>query len=294
MSILHMETQSVRSTGQRLETLGGNMEAQTRQLSRSVLDMDWSGPSRIEFLEEFMRIALGLSLASRQIITLNQRLQREVDEWEQADSSFGVSISNLPSHGTGSPPSAHPIDSYNNFAEYMKQFILYQGDTVLCNTYSQLMILHALGIDVELSDLTFIIDPTMAGFFPNYLLNKYDVETEGVPSENQQQWLNHQLEQRKGIILMVNNDILYDGDKDNQGFLGITGGTRHAIVITGVQYVNGKPIAYTVLDPAQGKEISFAADSLINAWKDIGYPGAATKSPIPLPGNTHGGSSGAW
>ncbi|MCI0732050.1 MAG: WXG100 family type VII secretion target [Chloroflexi bacterium] len=91
MPILRMETDLVRNTGSLLQQTTDRLSEQTQQLQQSVkfLSNQWQGSSRDIFIaevESLLRQMFGLVDSG---VTLNQRLQREVDEWEQAGSQLG-------------------------------------------------------------------------------------------------------------------------------------------------------------------------------------------------------------
>ncbi len=198
---------------------------------------------------------------------------------EVAAAPFKIAASTLPAQ----QKTAVPVTDNISLADYMKNFALHQGDSELCSTFAQLMILNAMGKDIDIQDVG-LIDRVVDGFDIDHLINKYGIETENV-SNNPQEWLLDSISQNKGIIITVDSDILWYG-KDAPGILGDYGG-RHEIVVVG--HSDGY---YRILDPAQGKITIISERTLINAWEDMGYKGRATKEPMPI--DKSGGGGGAW
>lgn len=92
MPLLHMETDSVRGVGNQLQQAAVSMQQQTQQLNNSVRNLanGWQGPSANIFVGEIQPLLQKLNQFARAGGTLNQRLQHEVDEWEQVASVLGV------------------------------------------------------------------------------------------------------------------------------------------------------------------------------------------------------------
>lgn len=99
MPLLHMETDLVRGVGSQLQQAASSLQQQTQQLTYSVqaLSSAWQGPSADIFANEIQPILQRLNQTALEGDTLNQRLQREVDEWERISSLFGA-ISGLGSY----------------------------------------------------------------------------------------------------------------------------------------------------------------------------------------------------
>lgn len=92
MPILHMETDLVRSVGNQLQQASGLLEQQAQQFNQSVhtLGSAWQGSSADIFHGEAQTLLQQLTRLSDAGSILNQRLQHEVDEWEQVDDHFGL------------------------------------------------------------------------------------------------------------------------------------------------------------------------------------------------------------
>lgn len=104
MPIHHMETASVRGTGQALGQYADALHQMTSALrqSSSHLSSSWSGPSSEEFANTIGPELLALAKLAEAGMVLQSRLIREVEEWERVDSHFGTGI------GAGGPGIAGP------------------------------------------------------------------------------------------------------------------------------------------------------------------------------------------
>jgi uncharacterized protein YukE len=91
MSLLHMETDLVRGAGYQVQQASTSLQQQTHQLNYSVQNLAgvWQGPSANIFVAEIQPLLFRLNQFAHAGEVLNQRLQREVDEWERVGSSFG-------------------------------------------------------------------------------------------------------------------------------------------------------------------------------------------------------------
>jgi uncharacterized protein YukE len=91
MPILHMETELVRGVGHQLQQASNSVQQQSQQLHYSVQSLAnaWHGPSADIFVIEIQPLLQQLNHFANSGDTLNQRLQREVDEWQQVGSRFG-------------------------------------------------------------------------------------------------------------------------------------------------------------------------------------------------------------
>lgn len=91
MPVLHMETDLVRGVGTQLQQVASSLQQQTQQLNYSAqaLSNAWQGPSADIFVNEIQPLLQHLNQTSLEGDTLNQRLQREVDEWERIGTDLG-------------------------------------------------------------------------------------------------------------------------------------------------------------------------------------------------------------
>jgi len=87
-----METDLVRGVGGQLQQAAGSLTQQTQQLNVSVQTLlsAWQGNSADIFVGEISLLLQRLNEFAHVGETLNQRLQHEVDEWEQVASVLGV------------------------------------------------------------------------------------------------------------------------------------------------------------------------------------------------------------
>lgn len=93
MPILQMETTAVRTTGQQLNQLSQTLEQQISQLSQATnrLDSTWDGMSAHHFMGEMRPLLHRLQQVSQSGVELSQRVEREVQEWEETASRLGES-----------------------------------------------------------------------------------------------------------------------------------------------------------------------------------------------------------
>lgn len=92
MPVLHMVTESVRGMGQQIQQMSDMLQQQRQQLTYSMhnLSNSWQGPSASIFIGEIQPMLQQLGYFADVGALLNQRLQREVNEWEQVDREFGM------------------------------------------------------------------------------------------------------------------------------------------------------------------------------------------------------------
>lgn len=90
MPILHLDSQSVRSTGQKLTFMSDVISGEIQRLNTrlTLMQSSWTGNSSVQFQEE-LSLAIGrLRRLADEAEDLNRRLQRKVDEWEEIDRYF--------------------------------------------------------------------------------------------------------------------------------------------------------------------------------------------------------------
>lgn len=100
MPILHMETTAVRTTGQQLNQLSQSIEQQLSQLTQATnrLDNGWDGMSAHHFMGEMRPLLQHLRQVSQYGIELSQRVEREVQEWEETSRQLSGGASYSPFH----------------------------------------------------------------------------------------------------------------------------------------------------------------------------------------------------
>src|SRR5687767_7237943 len=94
-NILHMETDSVRSSVHSLMSGVDQIREQLSHLDASIKGVNWQSTSREEFENSFQSLHTRFQILFDEFILLLQRLGREVDEWESvaANLANGTSIS---------------------------------------------------------------------------------------------------------------------------------------------------------------------------------------------------------
>lgn len=90
MRILHLEPEHVRETGHRLRFMSDVMHQELYRLSSRValLQSAWIGSASTQFQTEIGVVIDRLRRLADEADDLNRRLQRKVDEWEEADRYF--------------------------------------------------------------------------------------------------------------------------------------------------------------------------------------------------------------
>lgn len=90
MPILHMETELVSDTAAQLQQVAGRIEGQTQELNSAVyrLQSVWEGSSQYDFTADVLRLVQSLNNSADTATILGQRLQSEVNEWLQTDSTL--------------------------------------------------------------------------------------------------------------------------------------------------------------------------------------------------------------
>lgn len=97
MPVLHMETDSVRSTGQALGSAAAILADQMFDLQVSVnsLANGWQGPASDIFISEITPWLRQINQLVEEASTLRDRVFREADEWERVDSMMGGAAATL-------------------------------------------------------------------------------------------------------------------------------------------------------------------------------------------------------
>lgn len=106
--IIRMQTEQVQQAARQLEQLSLALSDLTDGLDHSVVSMDWSGPSRDEFVTE-IQIRLGqFRRLAEEGLTLSRRVQAEVEEWVAVDGQGAT----LPPRAIGLPPLSLGLPGY--------------------------------------------------------------------------------------------------------------------------------------------------------------------------------------
>ncbi|MCI0732051.1 MAG: hypothetical protein L0332_35745 [Chloroflexi bacterium] len=90
MPVLHMQTESVSDTAAQLQRVVSRADGQTQELRSAMyrLQNAWEGSSQYDFTADLTRLLQSLDILADSGNTLVQRLQTEVNEWLQTDSSL--------------------------------------------------------------------------------------------------------------------------------------------------------------------------------------------------------------
>lgn len=111
MPILHMETDLVRGVGYQLQQTSSTLHQESQQLTASVQNLihAWQGNSATIFVGEIQPLLQQLSQFADASELFNQRLQREVNEWERIGFGLGHELASTGSFG--SVPGAEAVSS---------------------------------------------------------------------------------------------------------------------------------------------------------------------------------------
>ncbi len=202
------------------------------------------------------------------LLQAKQSVVRFSDELEQVATRFSSADRNNDVHKKIFDKNQSEVPT--TLTEYMELFHLYQGDTEWCSTYAQLMLLHAMGIDVDYEDLKGWEKALAMGDY-TYFLDKYGIETEGVlnikdvfgKSEGGLDWIETSLDQNKGILLQVHSNVLWGKGEASMK-------DAHYVLVTGVEYdEDGNVSGYKILDSGSENLINYtvSVEQLESAWK---------------------------
>jgi WXG100 family type VII secretion target len=91
MTTLHFDTDAGRNTSSLIRTTISNLQSELNTLQQRVNGMvgaEWQGNSAQQFQGEFQNWSEQLRNTISQLETIQQRLDREIAEWEQAASTL--------------------------------------------------------------------------------------------------------------------------------------------------------------------------------------------------------------
>jgi uncharacterized protein YukE len=323
MPVLHMQTDAVRQTGQQLYQTAQSLDGQTQRLTQAVqhLSGQWQGLSADLFVgdaQPLLRTLLQLAQTGEE---LNQRLQREVDEWERVDNRLVGAGSNGAVLGTALATNEaieqiklknKLINSYTegnvyllstekydpfNFPDYLKQ---YGPNCTLFGIFRQL---HMLGMktpsDVEISALV------------DEFRDKYGLEPqEGFPLKAAIEFLEskgYQYETEDftpGYTVFGKEHNLYGDPSSAQSYLIQTlqkgqpvyvdynfEAGRHAMNVIGVNVDDSGNLISVLVDTNYGTYETIEGQSFIDNWISAG--GEAITIELSNEGYKGGGWSGS-
>lgn len=90
MPTIHMQTEQVREAARQMAQAAQQMDSLTNNLHKSVRGIPWISPTRDAYITQFTTLSTRLQAKIDEADLLALRLSREVDEWEQVASSFGM------------------------------------------------------------------------------------------------------------------------------------------------------------------------------------------------------------
>ncbi len=85
-SVIHMETEEVREVARQLDRISAEIDQEIAQLGNKLRALNWQSPTRDEFIGDFSEWQRKIQICAEQGAALGSRVQREVEEWEQAAS----------------------------------------------------------------------------------------------------------------------------------------------------------------------------------------------------------------
>ncbi len=91
MATLHFNTDFGRETAAALATANSNIESELTSLKSrvsSLVGTEWQGQSALQFQDEFTTWANQLQSFAETLITLQERLNTEIQNWEAIASQF--------------------------------------------------------------------------------------------------------------------------------------------------------------------------------------------------------------
>jgi hypothetical protein len=90
MPTIHMQTEQVREAARQMAQAAQQMDNMANSLLKRVRGIPWVSPTRDAYIVQFATLSNRLQSKIDEADLLALRLNREVDEWEQVASSFGV------------------------------------------------------------------------------------------------------------------------------------------------------------------------------------------------------------
>jgi hypothetical protein len=80
-----MEIERVRVGAKQLSQTAEQLQGGCSRLLTQVRGINWQGPSREDFIRQYEQMIRNIIAAAEEGIVLGQRVQREIDEWQEAD-----------------------------------------------------------------------------------------------------------------------------------------------------------------------------------------------------------------
>jgi len=85
MTIIHMETEQVRSVARQLDATAEQIHLEIERVARQVRGIPWQSPGRERYVASVERLRQQIQALAQQGVELGQRAEREVAEWLAAD-----------------------------------------------------------------------------------------------------------------------------------------------------------------------------------------------------------------
>jgi len=95
MGIIHMETEQVRQVARQLGQASDAISQEMENLNGHVHSMNWQGAGADDFRAEFDALMRQMTSACEQGILLDQRVEREVEQWLAADGQGAIHFQEL-------------------------------------------------------------------------------------------------------------------------------------------------------------------------------------------------------
>ncbi|OQY90399.1 MAG: hypothetical protein B6D38_03660 [Anaerolineae bacterium UTCFX1] len=130
MTIIHMDPEQVRSVGRQLKQTTDVIFDEIERLPRRVRAIPWQSPGRDRFVNEVEQLKKQIQVVAQQGLELSQRVQAEVDEWEEVAASFGavgagaVAISSGVGTGAESPSTNQPPKNMQELAKMVQDLYI--------------------------------------------------------------------------------------------------------------------------------------------------------------------------
>lgn len=133
MPILHMETTAVRGTGQQINQMSESLRQQAQQLTARTQQLahEWQGPSATMFEQEMQALLQRAQQAAEAGGALNQKVQKEVDQWERVAANLGNRLNDLLSEFKSNPNFKLPNDVNVTQIEGFEHIKPFNGDLSL-------------------------------------------------------------------------------------------------------------------------------------------------------------------
>jgi len=90
MTIIHMETEQVRSVARQLDATAEQIHLEIERIASQARGIPWQSPRRDQYVAAVEQLRQKIQALAQQGAELSQRVQREVDEWISADGQGAI------------------------------------------------------------------------------------------------------------------------------------------------------------------------------------------------------------